>query len=95
MYVYGCNDVLAITMKNISDKSMIQAFTEITIDLKNWGINPVFHFMDNEASTTFKLAMITMDIKYQLVPPSNHKANNAEKAIQMFKPLHSGTMQSR
>ena len=29
--------------------------------------------------------MTTIDIKYHLVIPSNHRASNAERAIQMFK----------
>ena len=37
--------------------------------------------MDKEASTALKLTMTTMDIKYQLVPPSNHISNNAEIVI--------------
>ena len=41
--------------------------------------------MDNEASTALKMTMTTMGIKYQLVPPSNNRANNAERAIQTFK----------
>ena len=41
--------------------------------------------MDNEAYTALKLIMTTMNIKYQLVPPSNHRANNAKRAIQTFK----------
>ena len=41
--------------------------------------------MDNKASNILKMAMITMDIKYQLVTPSNHRSNNAEMSIQTFK----------
>ena len=41
--------------------------------------------MDNEVSTALKLTMTTMNLKYQLVPPSNHRANNAERVIQTFK----------
>ena len=41
--------------------------------------------MDNEASTAFNMTMISMKIKYQLVPPSNHIANNVERLIQTFK----------
>ena len=41
--------------------------------------------MDNEASNALKLTITTMNIKYQLVPPSNHLANNVEKTIQTFK----------
>ena len=56
---------------------MIQDFTELTEDLKSLGINSGFHFMDNEASTTFKIKMTTMNIKYQLVPSINDISNNA------------------
>ena len=41
--------------------------------------------MDNEASTALKMRMTTMDIKYQLAPPINHRGDNAERAIQTFK----------
>ena len=34
MYVYYCNAILTISTKNKSDKEMIWAFTELTIDLK-------------------------------------------------------------
>ena len=85
MYVYDCNFILTKSMKNRSDKEMIRYFTSLTEDLKIRGIHPGFHFMDNEASTALKLRMTTMNIKYQLVPPSNHKGNNTERAIQTFK----------
>ena len=78
-------------MKNISDKEMIRSFTYLTEDLKRRGINPGFYFMDNEASAALNMTMTSMNITYQLVPPSNHKANNAERAIQNFKnPFISG-----
>ena len=72
-------------MKNRSDKETIKAFTLLTEDLKSRGINPCFHLMENEASTALNMTMMTMNIKYQLVPPSNHRAKNAEKAIQTLK----------
>ena len=79
MYVYACNPILTTAMKNRSDKETIRDFTSLTEDLKSRGINPGFHFMENEAYTALKLTMTTMKIKYQLVPPSNHRANNAER----------------
>ena len=60
-------------MKNISDKEVIRAFTLFTEYFKRYIINPVFNFVDNEASAAFKMKMTTMDIKYQLVTPSNHR----------------------
>ena len=77
MYVYGCNAILTTAKKNISDKYMIRSFTYLTGYLKIRGINPGFHFMENEASTDLKMTMTSMKINYQLVPPSNRRANNA------------------
>ena len=85
MHVYDCSAILNTATKNISDKEMIRAFTELTGHLKRRRIIPGFHFMDNEASTYLKTTMITMDIKYQLVPPSNHREKNAERSKQNFK----------
>ena len=85
MYVYDCNATLATAMNNRSDKEMIRAFTYLTGDLQIQGIHPVLHFMDNEASTALNLTMPTINIKYQLVPPSNHRAKNANREIQTFK----------
>ena len=64
-------------MKNRSDKDMIRDFTSLTEDLKILGMHPGFHFIDNEASINLKMTMNSMNIKYQLVPPSNHRSNNA------------------
>ena len=41
--------------------------------------------MDNEAPTALEKTTTNMDITYQLVPPGNHKAKNAERAIKTFK----------
>ena len=73
MYVYDCNTILTTSMKNRIDKEMIQAFTELTEDLKRCGINPGFHFMDNEASTALNITINPINTKYQLVTPSNHR----------------------
>ena len=72
-------------MKNRSDKEMIRTFTEFTTDFKSCGINPGLYFMDNKALTVFKMAIPIMEIKYQLDPPSNHRAENTERYIQTFK----------
>ena len=63
---------------------MIRYFTELTTDLSR-GINSGYHFMENEVSTDFKMAMPTMETKYHLVTPINHRANNSERANQKIK----------
>ena len=40
--------------------------------------------MDNEAFTTLKHKMTTMEIKYKLASPGNHISENAERSIQTF-----------
>ena len=85
MYVYDCNAIIITEIKNRSNKETIRAFTSLTEDLKNRGIYPVLHLMDNESSTALNMTMTSMNIKYQFVPPSDHRANNAERAIQTFK----------
>ena len=83
--MYEFNAILTTAKKNRSDKEMIKAFISLTEYLKIRGINPGFHFMDNEESTALKITMNSMNIKYQLVPPSNHREKNVEREIQIFK----------
>ena len=85
MYVYYCNVILNTAIKNRNDKEMIRDFTSLTEDLKSRVIHPGFCFKDNKASTDLKLTMMTINIKYHLVRPSNRRTNNSDIAIQTFK----------
>ena len=60
---------------------MIQAFIELTTDLKICGINSGLHLMDNRVSTALEMAMTTMDIKCQLVPPIYQREINSDRSI--------------
>ena len=71
---------------------MVRALTELTEYLKSRRMNSGFHFMNNEASTDLKMTMTTMNIKYRLVTPKNHRAKNSEISIKTLKTLHSGAM---
>ena len=64
---------------------MIPVFTDLTEDFKRCVINPGLPFMDSESHSALKTTINSMNIKYQLVPPSNHIANNTEREIQTFK----------
>ena len=64
MYAYGCTAILTTEIKNRIDQEIIEDFTELTTDLKIFRINPGLHFMNNKASTAFKISIKTMDIKY-------------------------------
>ena len=49
------------------------------------GVAPNTYVINNEASNHLKSAFGAEKVKYQLVPPHNHQANQAELAIQTFK----------
>ena len=85
MYVYDCNAIPTTKMKNRSNKETIRAFTSLTEDLKIRGIHLGLHFMENKASDALKLTIKSKNTKYKLVHPSNHRAKNAERAIQTSK----------
>ena len=43
------------------------------------------HILDNKISQEFKNAIKANQMKFQLVPPNDHRRNVAKKAIQVFK----------
>ena len=53
--------------------------------LINNGHEVHLHILDNEVSATMKHAFETNGIKFQLVPPHQHRRNAAERAIRTFK----------
>ena len=64
---------------------MIRVFTKFSIDLKTRGFNPGYHVMYNEASIALKKKMTIINIKYQLVTPGNHRYDNINISIKIFK----------
>ena len=88
MVAYDMNisgSIFAEPMRNKSSGSMIQAYERIFDKLRNREQRPSIHIVDNEYSADFKKAITSNHMKYQLVPPNDHRRNAAEKAIQVFK----------
>lgn len=52
---------------------------------ENADIAHKMYIVDSKASSELKQAMTDKNINYQLVPPHNHRANSAERAIQTLK----------
>jgi hypothetical protein len=77
--------ILVEPMKNKSAIEMIRAYQSLIDRLNAAGIFPKEHILDNECSAEFKAAIKTNKMTYQLVPPHDHRRNQAEKAIQTFK----------
>ena len=60
----------------------MRAYQRMVDRMKRAGLGLREHKLDNEASDAFKECINSM--KYQLVPPGNHRCNQAERAIQTF-----------
>ena len=64
---------------------MVATYNILIARLKEAGFEPQIDLLDNEWSQEYKDEIITNQMKYQLVPPNNHRRNITEKSIQTFK----------
>ena len=64
---------------------MVRAYQVLVDRLHEKNINPTLHILDNECSAEYKEVIERNGMKFQLVPPNDHRRNVAEKAIQTFK----------
>ncbi len=74
-------------MRNWTKEEMIRAYESIINRMRRAGLRIKKHTLDNEASDAFKQYIHQQEIQFELVPPGNHRRNQAERAIQTFK-LH-------
>ncbi len=79
------NVVLVDAMKNRTAGEMIRAYLVLVTCLRNAGITPKMHILDNKCLEEFKAQIWKNNITFQLVPPHDHQRNIAKKAIQTFK----------
>ena len=84
-YDYDTNYIYAIPIKDVTDKTIIEAFDQVFTDLTDKGYKPTFNVTDNQASRPLKAYLKEKDCKWQFVEPHNHRVNAAERAIQTFK----------
>ena len=77
--------ILSKPMRNRTAGKMMISYQKLIDRLKENGIQQKLHLLDNECSEEFQEVMKKNTMKYQLVPPYDHRRNIAEKAIQVFK----------
>ncbi len=63
----------------------MRAYQVLVDRLRSAGIQPKLHLLDNEFSKDFKEQINSNQMKYQLVPPHDHRRNIVETAIKIFK----------
>ncbi len=80
------NAILVEPMKNCKDDKMIRAYNALLLQLKQAGIVPKKHVLNNEVSENIKNHIRdTCKLDMELVPPGCHRRNAAEVAIRNFK----------
>ena len=84
-YHTDANAIYGQALKNRESLSIVNAWEIINKKFENAAVTPETYVIDNEASLDLTQAMNAKNIKFQLVPPHNHRANQAERAIQTYK----------
>ena len=85
VYDYDANAILHAPLKSRKADDITSAWKKCHKRLINNGHEVHLHILDNEVSATMKHAFETNGIKFQLVPPHQHRRNAAERAIRTFK----------
>lgn len=89
MYHQDSNYIHAIALHDYSAASYHTAYMEgLAIYQRakpDGSFIPHIEYADNAMTKAYIAAMKKHKIEVQLVPPSNHRANNAERAVQTFK----------
>ena len=88
MVAYHCdsNENLVAPFKTCKYKHRLKAYNSIMTRLRRNIMSVNLQFLDNEASSKSKqLITEELGIKYQMVPPNNHRRNSSEWAICTFK----------
>jgi hypothetical protein len=81
------NYIFVEPMRNQTKEEMIRAYKSIINRMRRAGLGIKKHTLDNEALDAFKQYIRQQEMQFELVPPGNHRRNQAERAIQTFK-LH-------
>ena len=81
-YDSASNYIEGIPTKNRTQQELTRAVKQFLTTIKNAGRSPEYHILDNECSALMKECIQDMNIKIQKVPPSIHRRNIAERAIQ-------------
>jgi hypothetical protein len=86
LYEYDSNAILTERLKSRNGGEILQAYTKLFEYLKQRGLKPQTHWLDNnEAPRALKSYDTQQQVTYQLVPPDMHRRNAAERAIRTWK----------
>ncbi len=81
----NANYIFAEPMKNRTEGEMIRVYQKILNRMKAAGLGLKKQVLDNKCSAAMKACINENGMDYELVPPGQHRHNQAERAIQTFK----------
>ena len=79
VYDHNSNAILAEPFKSRSSEHLLAATAKTQIFLRERGIHPKIHIVDNKCSQMVRFYLKNNNIELQLVPPNLHLINAAEK----------------
>ena len=77
--------IYAVPIRSRKAGEILKAFQEAYDKLSSCGFEPVLHRIDHETSHTLTDAITARGLRYEVMPPANHRQNPAERAIDTFK----------
>jgi hypothetical protein len=92
MYHYKTNAIFAMPIPGLDLQSILDAHKKNFEFLVSKGYTPKINIMDNHVTKAIKLYLTPQQCCPQLVEPSNHRVNTAERVIQTFKNRFIGTL---
>ena len=81
------NYIYCVAMASRSAAEYLRAFGMIYNHLAALNVFPTKHVMDNETSSEIEAFLKSKRVQVQYVPPGQHRANRAERAIRIVKDL--------
>ena len=72
-------------MKNRKEGEMVRAYQKLINRMRAAGLGVKKQVVDNKCSAAMKECIKHSNIEYKLVPPGQHRRNQAERTIQTFK----------
>ena len=84
-YHYDSNLIYGIPLKNRKGITFSEAWKHLHEIFTKTGTTPSTWILDNEKSNDLIESFNIAQVKYQLVPPCNHRYNQAERAMQTLK----------
>jgi hypothetical protein len=85
LYHYDTNSIHTLAIPNRFAATIRDAWETTHLHLLHLGHPPELHILDNECSADLRKAFTKYNVLFQRVPPKEHRANAAERAIRTFK----------